>query len=209
MRRPTLAVDTAVATTTAEIAYDFTASPRSSTYTVSSDLKKSPISPDSIHEHPVDQITRKPSIALLFSLFSRRQFLFMVSPAIFTSIVSGGIAPFMTIVVGQSFNAFAQFPLSGATQADKDHLLHAIALTALELVGLAVGALALSSVTSSLWIWTGEYNVMALRKRVYEAVTNKDMVWFDTKMGAEGNVQSSNPDQGPIGAGGLMAKFAR
>jgi hypothetical protein len=27
---------------------------------------------------------------------------------------------------------------------------------------------------------------MASRKKVYEAVTGKDMVWFDMKMGAEG-----------------------
>lgn len=50
---------------------------------------------------------------------------------------------------------------------------------------------------------------MALRKRVYAAVTGKDMVWFDTRMGAEGGVVSAEEGQGPMGAGGLMAKFAR
>ncbi len=84
-----------------------------------------------------------------------------------------------------------------------------MAVAAFELIGLAVGSVALSSLMSSLWIWTGEHNVMALRKRVYAAVTQKDMVWFDTKMGAEGTIQSAEDDQGPLGAGGLMAKFAR
>ena len=42
----------------------------------------------------------------------------------------------------------------------------------------AAGALALSSITSSLWIWTGERNLRAVRKKVYAAVTQKDMVWF-------------------------------
>ena len=56
-------------------------------------------------------------------------------------------------------------------------------IAALELLGLAFGSFALGSLTSSLWIWTGEMNVVALRKRVYRAVTQKDMVWFDTKMG--------------------------
>src|SRR3984957_2386175 len=51
---------------------------------------------------------------------------------------------------------------------------------------------------------------MELLKRVYHAVTNKEMVWFDNKMGSEDTVQSAQPDeQGPHGAGGLMAKFAR
>jgi ATP-binding cassette, subfamily B (MDR/TAP), member 1 len=79
----------------------------------------------------------------------------------------------------------------------------------LELLSLAFGSFALGSLTSSLWIWTGEMNVMALRKRVYRAVTKKDMVWFNTKMGAEGTVQSADGEQGPLGAGGLMSTFTR
>ena len=59
--------------------------------------------------------------------------------------------------------------------------------------------LQLSSVTSSLWIWTGERNLLAVRKCVYNAVTRKDLVWFDTK----------TEESGDLGAGGLMAKFAR
>jgi ATP-binding cassette subfamily B (MDR/TAP) protein 1 len=115
----------------------------------------------------------------------------------------------MTYVIGKSFNAYAKFPTSGATQSDRHNLLQGVGLAAFELVGLALAALALSSVTSSLWIWTGEHNVMALRKRVYRSVTEKDMIWFDTQMGSEGNVQSADGEQGPIGAGGLMAKFTR
>jgi ATP-binding cassette, subfamily B (MDR/TAP), member 1 len=135
--------------------------------------------------------------------------LLFVIPAIFLSVIAGGIAPFMTYVIGQSFDAFAQFPLSNPTHADKVALLHGVGLAALELVGLAVGALALSSITSSLWILTGERNVMAIRKRVYIAVTRKRMAWFDTRMGTEGSVQAADGENGPIGAGGLMAKFTR
>jgi ATP-binding cassette subfamily B (MDR/TAP) protein 1 len=40
-------------------------------------------------------------------------------------------------------------------------------------------------------------------------VTRKDMTWFDTKMGAEGSVQATEGDQGPVGAGGMMTKFTR
>jgi hypothetical protein len=50
---------------------------------------------------------------------------------------------------------------------------------------------------------------LSLRKRVYRAVTQKDMVWFDTKMGAEGTVQSADGKQGPLSAGGLMLKFTK
>ncbi|TFY57705.1 hypothetical protein EVJ58_g6862 [Rhodofomes roseus] len=151
----------------------------------------------------------QPSIRLLFSLVSRRDFYLIVLPAILTSMLAGGVAPFMTYVVGESFNAFANFPTTpNPSESAKTSLLHGVSLAALELVGLATGALALSSITSSLWIWTGERNLMAVRKKVYAAVTRKDMVWFDTKMGAEDSVQVAEGD-GPLGAGGLMAKFAR
>jgi len=119
----------------------------------------------------------------------------------------------MTFVVGQAFDTFAQFPLTpNPPQAAKDALLRGVGLAALELIGLAFGSLALGSITSCLWIWAGEINAISLRKAVYTAVTQKDMVWFDMHMGAtEGTVQATTEDnqQGPIGAGGLMAKFSR
>jgi ATP-binding cassette subfamily B (MDR/TAP) protein 1 len=103
----------------------------------------------------------------------------------------------MTYVVGQAFDAFSKFPLApNPPQAAKDTLLQSVGLAALELVGLAVGSLALGSVTSSLWIWTGERNAMALRKALYRSISQKSMVWFDTHLG----------DQD---AGGLMARFTR
>ncbi|CAK5264612.1 unnamed protein product [Mycena citricolor] len=149
----------------------------------------------------------KPSLRLLFSLIPPRQRALLLIPAIVSSLVAGAIAPFMTLVVGQAFNAFARFDQSlPANQASKDRLMHSMTVSALELVGLAVGSVLLSSLMSSLWIWTGEQNVRAVRRRIYSAVTQKDMVWFDAKMGTEG---TQGEDEGPIGAGGMMAKFAR
>ncbi|KAH7906382.1 P-loop containing nucleoside triphosphate hydrolase protein [Hygrophoropsis aurantiaca] len=149
-----------------------------------------------------------PSMKLLFSFLTPRRKLVLLAPAMVSSMVAGGIAPFMTYVVGQSFNAFAAFPLTAnPPQSAKDALLRGVGLAALELVALGVGALVMSSITSSLWIWTGEHNVEELRRRVYHAVTTKKMEWFDMRVGADG-VQDT-PSQTPVGAGGLMAKFAR
>jgi ATP-binding cassette subfamily B (MDR/TAP) protein 1 len=105
----------------------------------------------------------------------------------------------MTFVVGKAFDAFAQYQ----TSFSKHELLKGVGIASLELVALAVASLALGSLTSFLWIWTGEVNVLALRKRVYQAVTNKEIVWFDLNMGTADDSQDS------IGAGGLMAKFSR
>ncbi|KAF8957788.1 P-loop containing nucleoside triphosphate hydrolase protein [Flammula alnicola] len=170
----------------------------------SNDLKHTNTSPMS---PPPPSIS--PSIHLLFSFIPRKHLLCLVLPAILSSIITGGIAPFMTYVVGQAFDAFAHFPLSpNPPRQAKDDLLHGIGVAALELIGLTVGSLALSSITSCLWIWTGETNVMALRKAIYSAVAQKDMTWFDMHMGAT-DTPTTDDGQGPLGAGGLMAKFSK
>ena len=62
---------------------------------------------------------------------------------------------------------------------EKDKLLKDVRLSILELLSLAVAALVLSGITSSLWISTGEKNLRALRHRVYHIIANKEVVWFD------------------------------
>ena len=151
----------------------------------------------------------QPSLVLLFSLMSRRDMLYLFLPAFLVSLISGGVAPFMTIAVGQVFDAFAKFPVSNPTREDKDQLLKSVSVSALMLLALAIAALVLSSITSSLWIATGERNLRALRRRVYHVVTNKEMVWFDKKMGSDDSVKATDGEDGPIGAGGLMAQFIK
>ncbi|KAF7305096.1 hypothetical protein MKEN_01224800 [Mycena kentingensis (nom. inval.)] len=174
---------------------------------------QSSICSEKLNQHlpvPPPPPTRTPSLRTLFSQISPRHRILLLLPAVFSSLVAGAIAPFMTLVIGQAFDAFAAFPRGGgASEGDKNTLLHSMAIAAFQLIGLALGSVLLSSVMSSLWIWTGEQNVRAVRRRVYSAVTQKDMIWFDMKMGAEGTVQTANEQHGPIGAGGLMAKFAR
>lgn len=114
----------------------------------------------------------------------------------------------MTVVVGNVFNSFADFPISNPTDEQRRDLIHGVGLSALQLLALAVGAITLSSITSALWISTGERNVMRLRSRVYAAVSTRDMEWFDTKMGGEDAGNGAEGDA-PVGAGGLMAKFNR
>jgi len=158
-----------------------------------------------------------PSLRLLFSLFPRRHLFLLLIPAILSSLVTGGIAPFMTIVVGQIFGFFSEFSTSISTSSSapsaetRSELLRNVGVGCLELVGLAVGSLALGSLTSALWIWVGEVNTREVRRVVYEAVGKKDMGWFDLRMSgdsAEG-VTEQEEGNGAVGAGGLMAKFSR
>lgn len=165
----------------------------------------------SVHDIPLPP-PPAPTFKLLFSFLTPRRKLVLLTPAIASSIAAGGIAPFMTYVIGQSFNTFAAFPLTpNPSQEAKDALLRGVGFAALELVALGVGALVMSSVTSSLWIWTGEWNVVELRRRVYDAIVHNQMEWFDRQMGSDNptNVLDMGGEGAPIGAGGLMAKFAR
>ncbi|KAF9447986.1 P-loop containing nucleoside triphosphate hydrolase protein [Macrolepiota fuliginosa MF-IS2] len=201
-RTSTLAVDTRVSNDIHDdLHYDLDLSPRTSIYSAATksvtSLKAQPEAP--LPPQPAAPVSQPPapSIRLLFSLLSRRHLLCLLLPAVCSSVVAGGVAPFMTYVIGQAFDAFALFPLGpNPPQVAKDALLQSVGLVAIELLGLAVGSLALGSVTSSLWIWTGERNAMALRKAVYRSVAKKDMVWFDTNLGEQE-------------AGGLMARFTR
>ncbi|KAF8331212.1 P-loop containing nucleoside triphosphate hydrolase protein [Amanita rubescens] len=191
-----LVVETTTTTTPDDLPYDLELSRRISVYTtttepdVKSIISAKPIPSASLlrEQHPL-----KPSIRLLFS-------------SVLVSIIAGGVAPFMTYVIGQVFDAFSQFQLTSnpSTEA-KENLLHGVGLAALELIALAC------RLTSCIWIWIGETNAMAVRKRVYLAVTQKEMAWFDTKMGADDTMFLGHGDEqhGPVGAGGLMANFAR
>jgi ATP-binding cassette, subfamily B (MDR/TAP), member 1 len=139
----------------------------------------------------------------LFAFLARRELFLFVLPAVLTSILAGAVAPFMTLTVGQSFDAFAAFPLTPHPPADARHrLLRDVGHAALELIGLAAAALVLTSLTSALWVCAAERNVMALRRRVYAAVVRKEMAWFDSNM-------SADESDGAVGAGGLMAQFTK
>ena len=149
----------------------------------------------------------KPSVRLLFSLLPRRDLYLVLLPAFILSVFAGGVAPFMTLVLGNVFNTFAKFSrIESPTSSDRANLKHDITISALELLALAAGSLALSSLTSFFWILTGERNSLMIRQKVYASVSSREMAWFDTKMGAE---EGKAEGDRSTGAGGLMAKFAR
>jgi hypothetical protein len=109
------------------------------------------------------------SIRLSLSKFSPQQKCLLLLPAICTSIISGVIAPFMSLVVRQAFNASAQFAgpqTPNLPSSAKSTLFDSVGIATLGLLALALGSFALASLTSCLWIWTDEHNVMALRKCV-------------------------------------------
>jgi ATP-binding cassette subfamily B (MDR/TAP) protein 1 len=144
-----------------------------------------------------------PSILLIFSYCTKADVVLGLCPAILISLAAGGVAPLMTLVVGQAFDAMAVFTTS-ADLAAREQLMHSIKLVSLELVALAVGTLVLDFAMAFIWLWLGERIIMRIRHKVFAAVSSRDIEWFDLL-----NEQSTEGPEDSVGAGGLLAKFAR
>ena len=149
-------------------------------------------------------VAPQPSFRLLLSLTTPRDAIILL-PAILTAVCAAAMAPLMTVVVGMAFDTFARFPLTPNPSPEaRADLLHGIGLVALYLAAISAGIFFFSGALSALWIWFGERTVMRLRRLVYAAVASREMEWFDLGAGADlGEGEES------VGAGGLMAKFAR
>lgn len=147
-----------------------------------------------------------PSLSLLFSYCTRRDILLGLVPGIAVSLVAGGVAPFMTHVLAQAFDAMATFTNS-TDHAAREHLMSSIRIVSLELLALAFGALALNGLMATIWLWLGERAVMRLRSKVFAAVSAREIEWFDMLNDHQGSGEDESEET--VGAGGLMAKFAR
>jgi ATP-binding cassette, subfamily B (MDR/TAP), member 1 len=101
-------------------------------------------------------------------------------------VFADGVTPFMTLVLENVFNTFAKILyIKLPTSSDRANLKHDIATSTLELLALAAGTLALSSLMSFFWSMIGQRNSLMIRQKVYSSVSSCEMAWFDTKMGAE------------------------
>ena len=159
--------------------------------------KQHPTTPSTPNPLPI----HKPSTSL-FSLFTKRDWLFLILPATLAAFAAASIPPFMTIVIGDAYDVFSAYQVTlHPTSSDNAALVKGIGLAALEFAAMGVGTLFLSAVMSSLWIWVGEKNVMYLRRLVYDSVAGREMEWYDRNT-------DDNDGEGSVGAGGLMSQFA-
>lgn len=101
-------------------------------------------------------------IVKMYSFLSLRHRIFLLLPAILSSILAGSIPPIMTHVVGQVFDSFARY--------NSLQLLQSVSNSSLQLLALGFSSLFLSSITSLIWISTAELNLLSLRKSLYQSV---------------------------------------
>ncbi|PWN45997.1 P-loop containing nucleoside triphosphate hydrolase protein [Ceraceosorus guamensis] len=134
--------------------------------------------------------------------------------AVVLSICSGAIQPLMTRIIGDAFDAFAKFnptsmPNDQIPQERRDALMSSVATSIWRLCALGVGTMILSTSMISAWIALGERVASGLRLKVYTACDQKRLDWYDCDMGTKSTGQEHSEDGTGIGAGGLMARFAR
>lgn len=196
-----------------------TPEPTSSTKSTFSSSPQKPSSSTSLQQSP----ELKPSLKLLYSLLTRRDFIILVLPAVTLSILSGALPPLMTKVLGNAFNAYTAFnpsslPVDQISKEAKDLLMKKILRSVWQLCALAAGTMILSTSMISVWICIGEKNARRLRENLYQKISERKMEWFDGGMGLdleqEGESEKTDGTEessggGSVGAGGLMSKFAR
>ncbi|KAK4689949.1 ATP-binding cassette, subfamily B (MDR/TAP), member 1, partial [Tremellales sp. Uapishka_1] len=146
-----------------------------------------------------------PSFKGLFVLSSPRDLLLHLLPATILAILASLISPYMTVLIGDAFTVFFDFPLVpvDATSAQRSALSSGINSICLKLTIAGVLAAVFNYFQGVLWVWYGESVVSRLRDLVFDRVQVKDMEWFDLGMGMK------EKDSENVGAGGLMAKFTR
>ncbi|CAO1616937.1 unnamed protein product [Parajaminaea phylloscopi] len=168
----------------------------------------------------------KPSIRLLFANLNRRQVPFLAL-AVTLSVCLGCLPPITARLLGRIFDAYTAYSARNAQDAHPSHdskhrLIQDIGRNVIYLGAVGLAVLLLSTMATSAWIVTGEKITSNLRSRVYVTVSQKRMEWFDLGMnhgqgGEDGKKSGTHgtgaqspetPGEG-MGAGGLMAKFAR
>jgi ATP-binding cassette subfamily B (MDR/TAP) protein 1 len=158
----------------------------------------------------------RPSFRTLFSLTSRSTLWTVVVPGTVFAIGSGLIPPAMTMILGDSLQAFTDYGLAtgveelsaDALKSARATLMHDVRLHAVKFAILAAVVLVTSSANIALWVIHGERVARELRNYVYRGVTAKGMEWYETGMGGE-------PDGGrdsatsAVDAAGLTGRFSK
>lgn len=158
----------------------------------------------------------RPSFRTLFSLTSRSTLWTVVVPGTVFAIGSGLIPPAMTMILGDSLQAFTDYGLAtgveelsaDALKSARATLMHDVRLHAVKFAILAAVVLVTSSANIALWVIHGERVARELRNHVYRGVTAKGMEWYETGMGGE-------PDGGrdsatsAVDAAGLTGRFSK
>ena len=148
-----------------------------------------------------------PHFRRLLSLSSWRDICFLFIPGMLLASATALVPPFMSIVIGDTFEVFAQYPIitSLASPAQRTALLEGVRYQTIKLSSAGLFAMVANYIKAVVWSWHGEVVAARLREKVFAGVQEKGMDWYDMGMG----MRDDEEGEEAVGAGGLMSKFSK
>jgi len=116
------------------------------------------------------------SWTILFS-FTNHAHILPLSIATILAIASGVVIPALAFFLGQIFNCFSKY---GSDQLTGRELTQKTTHYCAYLAGLGSASWLLNGGYFMFWILFGELQARSMRNRVYQAMLDKDLEWFDT-----------------------------
>ncbi|PSN70222.1 P-loop containing nucleoside triphosphate hydrolase protein [Corynespora cassiicola Philippines] len=113
----------------------------------------------------------------LFAFTTRKHVPVLVA-ALAAAVISALTLPAIVIVFGRIFGQFAEF---GAGKITGTVLMHRTSENCIYLVALAAGNWLANSAYLTLFFVFGELQARSARDKIFDALTQKDMAWYDTR----------------------------
>lgn len=120
---------------------------------------------------------KRPGWRSLFN-FTTRFHIFPLSVALVFSVASGVIIPALSIILGKMFDIFTKY---GANELNGSELVRKVSIYGLVLVGLGSASGVLNAGYFMAWLAFGELQARNVRDRLFDAMLEKDMEWYDMR----------------------------
>lgn len=98
--------------------------------------------------------------------------------ALASAAIAAATLPVFSVIYGLVFGAYSDY---GAEKLDGDGLLSEVTRLCLIMTGIAAASWILNSIFFFLFLLLGELQAKSARTRVFDALIQKDMAWFDMR----------------------------
>ena len=119
--------------------------------------------------------------------FTDRSHLFILTPALALSALSGILLPTVAIFMGKYFDALANY---GAGKTSDHELAQEVLLTTYALISVGVAAWVLKGGFFTLWLVFGEMQAKNVRDKLFQSLLLKDLEWFEMRGSGVGSLLS-------------------
>ena len=110
--------------------------------------------------------------------FTKRTHITTLIFATILSIISGFIAPAVSVFAGKLFAAFTDF---GGGRTEGSELVSRVSIQCVALIALGGASWVLNGGYFMLWLVFGELQAKNARERLFDGLMEKDMAWYDMR----------------------------